>query len=107
MTTPADMGDRPAEDAVSSVLKWILLVVAIGCFALFAWATLRTYQRAAPAPDRFVTSTGTTLMSAEDIVAGKAGFQRADLMDYGSLYGMRSYFAGLHRLRANAPGKSD
>jgi hypothetical protein len=50
MTTPADMGDRPAEDAVSSVLKWILLVVAIGCFALFAWATLRTYQRAAPAP---------------------------------------------------------
>ena len=31
-------------------------------------------------------------MSAEDIVAGKAGFQRADLMDYGSLYGMRSYF---------------
>lgn len=31
-------------------------------------------------------------MSDNDIVAGKAGFQRADLMDYGSLYGMGSYF---------------
>jgi nitric oxide reductase large subunit len=31
-------------------------------------------------------------MTEEDIVAGKAGFQRADLMDYGSIYGMGSYF---------------
>jgi nitric oxide reductase subunit B len=31
-------------------------------------------------------------MSAEDIQAGKSGFQKADLMDYGSLYGMGSYF---------------
>jgi nitric oxide reductase subunit B len=31
-------------------------------------------------------------MSADTIVAGKAGFQKADLMDYGSLYGMGSYF---------------
>jgi nitric oxide reductase subunit B len=29
---------------------------------------------------------------AADIQAGKAGFQKADLMDYGSLYGMGSYF---------------
>jgi nitric oxide reductase subunit B len=92
MTTSADTIAHPAEDAVSNVLKWILLVVAIGCFALFAWATVLTYQRAAPEPDRFVTSAGTILMSADDIFAGKAGFQRADLMDYGSLYGMGSYF---------------
>jgi nitric oxide reductase large subunit len=31
-------------------------------------------------------------MTADDIIAGKAGFQKADLMDYGSLYGMGSYF---------------
>jgi nitric oxide reductase large subunit len=31
-------------------------------------------------------------MTSSDIVAGKAGFQKADLMDYGSLYGMGSYF---------------
>ena len=31
-------------------------------------------------------------MTADDIFAGKAGFQKADLMDYGSLYGMGSYY---------------
>ena len=31
-------------------------------------------------------------MTNDDVVAGKAGFQKADLMDYGSLYGMGSYY---------------
>ena len=31
-------------------------------------------------------------MTGDDILAGKAGFQKADLMDYGSLYGMGSYY---------------
>src|SRR3954463_4393714 len=83
---------RIAEDPVSNVLKWILLAVAIGSFALFAWATVLTYERAAPQPDRYVTAGGATVMTNGDIVAGKAGFQKADLMDYGSLYGMGSYF---------------
>ena len=43
-------------------------------------------------PDRFVGPDGALLMSGADIIAGKSGFQKADLMDYGSLYGMRSYF---------------
>jgi nitric oxide reductase subunit B len=79
-------------DPVSDVLKWVLLAVAILSFALFAWATVRTYERAPPQPDRLVASDGTVLMTSDDIVAGKAGFQKADLMDYGSLYGMGSYF---------------
>ena len=83
---------RIEEDPVSNVLKWILLVVAVGSFALFAWATVLTYERAAPQPDRYVTAGGATVMTDDDIVAGKAGFQKADLMDYGSLYGMGSYF---------------
>jgi nitric oxide reductase subunit B len=91
-------------DPVSGVLKWILLVVAVGSFALFAWATVLTYERAPPQPDKFVTTGGQTLMTTDGILAGKAGFQRADLMDYGSLYGMGSYFgedytaAALNRL---------
>jgi nitric oxide reductase subunit B len=80
------------EDPVSNVLKWVLLAVAIACFALFAWSTVLTYERVPPQPDRFVAPSGETLMTADDIVAGKAGFQMADLMDYGSLYGMGSYF---------------
>src|SRR5437764_9263661 len=92
MAAYADNSGAPLGDRVSNVLKWILLAVAVGSFALFAWATVLTYDRAAPQPDRFVAAGGATLMTAEDIVAGKAGFQKADLMDYGSLYGMGSYF---------------
>lgn len=79
-------------DPVSDVLKWILLAVAVICFALFFWATAITYDRAPPLPERFTAADGTPVMTASDIVAGKAGFQQADLMDYGSLYGMGSYF---------------
>jgi nitric oxide reductase subunit B len=92
MTSYADSSGRPLRDPVSNVLKWILLAVAVGSFALFAWATVLTYERAAPQPDRFVAAGGAILITADDVVAGKAGFQKADLMDYGSLYGMGSYF---------------
>ena len=88
----AGVVDQADEDPVSNVLKWILLAVAIATFGLLGWTTVVTYQTAPPFPDRFVTMGGTVLMSAEDIYAGKAGFQKADLMDYGSLYGMGSYF---------------
>jgi nitric oxide reductase subunit B len=84
--------DLPVKDPVSDVLKWVLLAVAIGTFALFAWATVVTYRTSPPEPGRFMTTNGSVLMTASDIVAGKGGFQKADLMDYGSLYGMGSYY---------------
>ena len=83
---------QPSEDPVGNVLKWVLLVVGIGTFAALGWTTDRTYGAAPPFPDRFVTAGGAVLMTAADVEAGKAGFQKADLMDYGSLYGMGSYF---------------
>jgi nitric oxide reductase subunit B len=79
-------------DPVSNVLKWILLGVAIVGFAIFGWATVVTYDRAPPQPEKFVSASGATVISDDQIFAGKAGFQRADLMDYGSLYGMGSYY---------------
>jgi nitric oxide reductase subunit B len=92
MTLEAERIDKPLKDPVSNVLKWVLLVVAVASFALLGWTTDRTYKDAPPFPDRFVTADGTVLMTAADIISGKAGFQKADLMDYGSLYGMGSYF---------------
>jgi nitric oxide reductase subunit B len=79
-------------DPVSNVLKWILLLVAIVTFAMMGWATVLTYDRSPPQPDRFVDTHGRTLMTSADIFDGKAGFQRADLMDYGSIFGMGSYY---------------
>ena len=92
MTMEAERIDQPTKDPVSNVLKWVLLVVAVASFAILGWTTKLTYEAAPPFPDRFVTADGAVLMSAADIVSGKAGFQKADLMDYGSLYGMGSYF---------------
>ena len=92
MTLDAERIDRPVEDPVSNVLKWVLLLVAILTFALLAWATVVTYRMAPPQPDRFVTASGTVVMTGADIFSGKGGFQKADLMDYGSLYGMGSYY---------------
>jgi nitric oxide reductase subunit B len=80
------------EDRVSNVLKWVLFAVAIGTFALLGWATAVTYETAPPQNSRFLAPDGTVLMTARDISDGKASFQQADLMDYGSLYGMGSYF---------------
>jgi nitric oxide reductase large subunit len=75
--------------------SWVItcVPVAVGSFGLFAWATVLTYERAPPQPDRFVTSGGAMLMTGDDILAGKGGFQKADLMDFGSLYGMGSISA--------------
>ncbi|MDE2513768.1 MAG: cbb3-type cytochrome c oxidase subunit I [Alphaproteobacteria bacterium] len=92
MTLNAERIGRPAEDPVSNVLKWVLLAIAILTFGLMAWATAVTYRTAPPQPARFVAPGGRVLMTADDIVAGKGGFQKADLMDYGSLYGMGSYY---------------
>jgi len=85
--------DSPVgEDRVSNILKWVLLATAIVCFGLLGWATVLTYEKAPPFPDSFVDGSGAVVMTADDIVAGKGGFQKADLMDYGSIYGMGSYF---------------
>lgn len=92
MTLDADKIDRPVEDPVSNVLKWTLLGVAFICFALMIWASVLTYRAAPPQPNVFVDQKGATLMTGDDIVAGKGGFQKADLMDYGSIYGMGSEF---------------
>ena len=56
MNSSVAVNPRIEEDPVSNILKWILLIVAIGSFALFAWATVLTYERAAPQPDRYVTA---------------------------------------------------
>lgn len=92
MDTSETVLRRRQDDRVGDVLKWTLLVVAVLTFALLAWATVVTYRSAPPRPARLVAPDGSVVMTARDITDGKASFQRADLMDYGSIYGMGSYF---------------
>ena len=56
MSQTSTLPQPVASDPVSNVLKWVLLAVAVASFALFAWATVLTYDRAPPQPERFVTS---------------------------------------------------
>ncbi|MDE2086977.1 MAG: hypothetical protein KGI63_07075, partial [Xanthomonadaceae bacterium] len=80
------------QDRVSRILVWILVAVTIACSAGMLAATRSTYRQAAPIPQQMTTADGTPVLTYADIVAGKSGFQKADLMDYGSLYGMGSSF---------------
>jgi len=85
-------GHTSPQDQVSKVLIWVLLVATLSCWVAMLWATYLTYREAPPLPQQFVTASGQVVMNRDDIVAGKSSFQQADLMDYGSLYGMGSYF---------------
>lgn len=91
-TSLAPPGHAGPQDRISKVLIWVLIAMSVVCWGGMTIATRQTYQQAAPLPQKFVTAAGTPVMSYDDIVAGKSGFQQADLMDYGSLYGMGSYF---------------
>jgi len=82
----------PPQDKVSRVLINVLILVVIGCWGTMIWATYCTYLGAPPIPERFISPTGQSILTKENIIAGKGGFQKAGLMDYGSLYGMGSYF---------------
>lgn len=85
-------GALPHQDYPTRVLIVALLLTTVAAWAAMAWMSAATYRGAPPLPARIVSQDGHTLMTRADLVAGKAGFQRADLMDYGSLYGMGSYF---------------
>ncbi len=79
-------------DVTSKTLILILIIVVLSCWGTMIWATYKTYQLSPPLPQKIVDSHGQILMTQSDIIEGKAGFQKTDLMDYGSLYGMGSYY---------------
>ncbi len=79
-------------DRTSFFLKWILFLVGIITLGSLAYGAYVTYRHAPPQPTQIVSPGGGVLMSDQDIVAGKGAFQQADLGDYGSIYGMGTYF---------------
>jgi nitric oxide reductase subunit B len=80
------------QDKFSRILIWILVIATLSWWAARLWATYLTDREAAPLPQQFGAASGQIVMTRDHIVAGKSDFQQPDLMDYGSLYGMRSYF---------------
>ncbi len=87
-----DRSDAAQDDRTNRVLRWILLVTLVVTTGILVWGTYRTYQFSPPIPSTIASPSGKTFATRADIVQGKASFQRANLMDYGSLFGMGSYF---------------
>jgi nitric oxide reductase subunit B len=81
----------PAQDRTTKVLIVVLVLVTVAAWSAMAWMTVLTYRGAPPLPEPILSEGGKTLMTRADLTAGKAGFQKADLKDYGSLYGMGAY----------------
>ncbi|MDA3876142.1 MAG: cbb3-type cytochrome c oxidase subunit I [Halothiobacillus sp.] len=79
-------------DRISFHLKWILFIVGVISIGALAYGTYVTYRHAPPQPAQVIAPNGKVLFTGADIVAGKAAFQQADLGDYGSIYGMGTYF---------------
>ncbi len=50
MTMERERIDQHAEDPVSNVLKWVLLVIAIASFVILGWTTKLTYESAPADP---------------------------------------------------------
>src|SRR5512141_1676490 len=89
--TPEQLVNGPVS-RVDRGLRWGLFATVLVAVAVLAAGTLAVYQGAPPIPDRVLAADGSLLYTRDDIVAGKAIFQRTDLMDFGSLYGNGAYF---------------
>ena len=87
-----DFFDVKPQDKTARWLIVTLVVTVVLCWSLMIFATVKTYYLSAPMPKQFVAGDNHIVMTQESIVSGKGGFQKADLMDYGSLYGMGSYY---------------
>jgi nitric oxide reductase subunit B len=68
----------------------VILVMVIG-FAVLIWMTFTTYRDAPPIPEKVVSSTGETIFSGEDILAGQEVFLKFGLMENGSIWGHGAY----------------
>ncbi len=88
--TAEPLAPRPSR--VDRGLRLTLAGVVLAAVAVLAYGTVRAVDAAPPIPDRAVSTSGELVYSHQDVVGGKAVFQRAGLMDFGSLYGNGAYF---------------
>lgn len=88
----AAIDSAPPQDRVTRILIILMLLTTAFAWAAMILLTVETYKGAPPVPDQIVAESGAPVMTRADLVAGKAGFQKSGMMDYGSLYGMGAYF---------------
>ena len=108
MTIEAARIDQPAEDPVSNVLKWILLVVAVASFAILGWTTKLTYEAAPPLPGslRHVRRHRPDVGGRYSGRQGRLSESRPDGLRQPLRHGV-VFRRGLHRRQSCAPRHAD
>jgi nitric oxide reductase subunit B len=76
---------------IKAISRVLLVTVLVAMAAMVAGAVY-TYRLMPPVPDRVVSTDGSVLYTAPDIVVGKEIFQQRSLMDYGTVLGNGGYF---------------
>jgi nitric oxide reductase subunit B len=74
-------------------LWFAFAAVMIISFLILGWVGTRIYQEMPPIPDKFVTTSGTTLVDSGEIGAGQNVWQALGGMEVGSVWGHGSYVA--------------
>ena len=73
---------------------WILLIaVFLVSFAILGWIGAEIFRQAPPIPQQVVTTDGTVLIPAEDVMNGQNVWQAMGGMQVGSIWGHGSYVA--------------
>ncbi|MFB6113032.1 MAG: nitric-oxide reductase large subunit [Halodesulfurarchaeum sp.] len=75
----------------STLAKVLALIFVVNLIVMGAGAAA-TYQAAPDVPKKIVGPEGQTIVTDEDITAGKIAYQSNGLMDYGTILGEGSYF---------------
>ncbi|MGE5218626.1 MAG: nitric-oxide reductase large subunit [Chloroflexota bacterium] len=85
----------------------VILTLVVG-FTILIWLSAKTYQDAPPIPQRVVGTSGETVFTREDVLAGQSVFLKYGLMDNGTIWGHGAYLgpdfsaAYLHILAVDA-----
>jgi len=90
-----------AQAGIDRFLRWGLVVTLVVVVSVLIYGTVAVHRERPPIPDRVVDSNGAVLYTKDDIIGGKGVFQRTDLLDFGSLYGLRN-LARPWMIRTNA-----
>ena len=95
-------------DALSPWWRHTVILTMVVGFTILIWLSAKVYQDAPPIPQRVVGTSGETLFTKEDILAGQTVFLKYGLMDNGTIWGHGAYLgpdfsaAYLHALAMDA-----
>ncbi|MGB6064616.1 MAG: cbb3-type cytochrome c oxidase subunit I [Desulfomonilaceae bacterium] len=101
----------PGEKMDEGLSPWwmrVVILVVLAGFSVLILVAVLAYRGAPPIPEKIVTTSGKTLLTGQEILAGQKVFEKYGLMENGTLWGHGAYLgpdfsaAYLHTLGVEA-----